>query len=95
MYTIKERSIIISIDTDKCITCTSKACIEACRLYARGILAPDKNGAPSTAHLSEEETLRLGTECLACEYACDTRGRGVITIDVPIKGLSAYMKGGV
>jgi hypothetical protein len=94
MYIIKERSIIIVIDTAKCDTCASKACIAACRRYGRGMLAPDRNGAPSAAHLSAEETLRLGTECLACEYACRTRGRGAVTIDVPIEGLTAYVKGG-
>ncbi|MDR1322095.1 MAG: hypothetical protein LBK56_11810 [Gracilibacteraceae bacterium] len=91
MYIIKEKTIIISIDTEKCETCASKACIDACRKYARGILAPDSQGAPSVAHLSEAETLRLGTECLACEYACNTRGRKAVTIEAPIEGLLAYL----
>ncbi|MDR0433824.1 MAG: hypothetical protein LBH21_02015 [Gracilibacteraceae bacterium] len=91
MYIIKEKSIIISIDTKKCVTCASKACIAACRKYARGILAPDSQGVPSAAYLSGEEILRLGTECLACEYACRAWGRGAVKIDAPIEGLAGYL----
>jgi Fe-S-cluster-containing dehydrogenase component len=92
MYVIREKSIIVSIDTGKCDTCASKACIEACRRYARGMLVPGRDGAPSADHLSPEETLRLGTECLACEYACNRQGRGAIAIEAPIEGFADYWR---
>ena len=87
---IKEKSSTVHIDAAKCRACESKACVEACRKYARGILEL-KNGAPSAEHLSKEEVLRLGTECLACEFACTFHGNKALTIDVPVTGLPEYL----
>ena len=58
--------------------------------YARGILEL-KDGVPSVEHLTAEEVLRLGTECLACEFACTFHGNKAITIDVPVAGLPEYL----
>ena len=88
----EERSIKVTIDTTRCPDCTTKACIEACKTYDRGILQLS-DGKPSVSHLSPEEVKRRGTECLACEYACRQRGKDAIHIDVPIKGLDEYLKG--
>lgn len=90
MLRFSERTIHITIDTDMCAECTSKACIDACKVYARGMLEL-QDGAPSLAHLEHDEVKRLGTECLACEYECWFRGRSAITIDVPIKGFEEYL----
>ena len=46
---------------------------------------------PSVEHLTAEEVLRLGTECLACEVACTFHGNKAITIDVPVAGLPEYL----
>lgn len=86
----EERTIKVIIDTTKCSDCASKACIEACKFYSRGILQLD-DGKPSASHLSPEEVKRRGTECLACEYACWQRGNNVIRIDIPVKGLDDYL----
>jgi hypothetical protein len=86
-----ERTITVTIDTDRCPQCEIKACIAACRTYARGILEL-KDGRPSVAHLDAEGVKRGGTECLACEYECLFRGRGAIAIEVPIKGLLEYLE---
>jgi len=56
------------------------------------VLGIDEQGRASVAHRSEEEILRLGTECLACELACNTLGNKAITIDIPIKGLDEYLQ---
>jgi len=88
----KERSIKVTINTTKCPDCTSKACIEACKTYDRGLLQLNE-GKPSVSHISAEEVVRRGTECLACEYACWQRGKNVISIEIPIKGLDEYMRG--
>jgi hypothetical protein len=88
----KERSIKVNIDITKCPECNTKACVEACKLFDRSILQL-KDGIPSVSHLSQEEVVKRGTECLACEYACWKRGRQAITIDIPIKGLDKYLKG--
>ncbi len=88
----KERSMTVTIDTSKCLECTSKACVEACKKYDRGLLQL-KDGKPSVEHLSPDEVIRRGTECLACEYACWQNGFNVIRISIPIKGLDEYLRG--
>ena len=88
----KERSIEVRIDIARCAECTTKACIEACKTYARGILQLEEDH-PSVSHLSPEDVARRGTECLACEYACRQRGKQAIHIDIPIKGLDNYLRG--
>ena len=87
----EETTIKVTIDTSKCPDCTTKACVEACKVYDRGILQLN-DGIPSVSHISPEEIKRKGTECLACEYACWQRGKDAIHIDVPIKGLDEYLK---
>ena len=87
----EETTIKVTIDTSKCPDCTTKACVEACKVYARGILQLN-DGIPSVSHISPEEIKRKGTECLACEYACWQRGKDAIRINVPIKGLDEYLK---
>ena len=79
---IKEKSSTVSIDVSKCLSCETKACVAACKKYARGILEL-KDGVPSVEHLTAEEVLRLGTECLACEFACTFHGNKAITIGLP------------
>ena len=54
-----ERTITVSIDTDKCPECQTKACIAACQTYARGMLEL-KDGVPSVAHLDQEGVKRGG-----------------------------------
>jgi hypothetical protein len=87
-----EKSIKVKIDTSKCDTCETKACADACKKYARGLLGINDQGKASVEHRSTEECLRLGTECLACEFACKTLGNDAITIEIPIKGLDDYLK---
>lgn len=50
-----------------------------------------KDGKPSVAHLTESEVLRLGTECLACEIACQFDGNKAISIDIEVDGLPEYL----
>jgi dissimilatory sulfite reductase (desulfoviridin) alpha/beta subunit len=91
MLEFEERSLKVTIDDEKCKTCQTKACAEACAKYARGILQIDSEGRASLGNLSKDEVLRLGTECLACEFACKVSGNDAIKIDVPIKGLDDYL----
>lgn len=90
MLEIKEKSITIKIDTSKCNECETKACAAACKKYARGYLEI-VDGKPSVEHLSADEILRLGTECLACEIACQFDGNKALRIEVPIEGLDEYL----
>ena len=83
----QELTIKVIIDESKCKECASKACIAACKTYARGLLVL-KDGVPAV----EGDTKRLGTECLACEYECWFRGKGAIKIEAPTPGLEEYRK---
>lgn len=88
----KERSIRVVIDTSKCPSCETKACIDACKTYSRAILRL-QDGMPSIEAIGQEEAIKRGTECLACEFACRQRGKNVIDIEIPIKGLDKYLAG--
>jgi hypothetical protein len=86
----EEKTIKVIIDEEKCFTCTTHACIDACKKYARGILVL-KDGKPALGGDIEFGKKR-GTECLACEYECWFRGKNAITIEAPIFGLDEYRK---
>jgi hypothetical protein len=86
----EERTIKLIFDEEKCRDCTTHACVEACKKFARGILVM-KDGAPALAGDAEFGRLR-GTECLACEYECWFRGKGAITIEAPTPGLEEYRR---
>jgi hypothetical protein len=83
----QEQTITVTIDEARCRECETKACIAACKTYARGILAL-KDGIPAV----EGDPKRLGTECLACEYECFFRGRQAIRIEAPIPGMTEYRR---
>jgi ferredoxin len=86
----EERTIKVIIDQERCEGCQTHACVEACKKFDRGILQL-VDGKPGVT-LSGEELKRLGTECLACEFACSQRGNGAIRIDIPIPGLEEYRR---
>lgn len=87
----EESTIKVIIDTTRCSSCISKACIEACKVYSRGLLQLS-DGMPSVSQFNPEEIRRNGTECLACEYACWQQGNNAIHIEIPIKGLADYLR---
>lgn len=86
-----EKTIKIIIDHAKCKSCKTKACVDACKTYSRGILVLKDDGMPGVED-SPQELARKGTECLACEYQCWLNGNGALTIDAPVEGLDEYRK---
>ena len=86
----EERTVKVIIDEKKCEGCQTHACVEACKKFDRSILQL-VDGKPGVTH-SADELKRLGTECLACEFACWKRGNGAIRIEIPIPGLDEYRK---
>jgi len=92
VYEFSERTIHLKIDHEKCKECSTKACVDGCAMFDRGILKLNDEGLPSVEHLSEDEVKRRGTECLACEYECWMRGLNALSIEVPIVGLDEYLK---
>ncbi len=90
MLRFAEKTITVTIDTAACETCATKACVDACAVFSRGILRL-REGLPSVGHLTADEVARRGTECLACEHACRTRGNAALSIEVPVEGLDDYL----
>jgi hypothetical protein len=88
MHEFQEQTIKIIVDESKCKDCASKACIAACKTYARGMLVLKDEIFP----VVEGDPKRLGTECLACEYECWFRGNKAIRIEAPTPGLEEYRK---
>ena len=88
MYTFDVRTGQISIDHEKCLDCTSLACVAACTRYGSRILKGE-GGKPVLA-ITPEETVRRDIECLACELACYLHGQQALTISLPIVGLQQY-----
>lgn len=74
----------IAIDQAACLTCAAKPCIAACPPQ---ILEVREGRA--CLKISREEAKRGGCiECLACELACESRGRNALWIELPIPGLA-------
>ncbi len=86
----EERTIKVIIDETKCEGCKTYACVSACKQYSRAVLVL-KDGK-LTASGDAEFIKRVGTECLACEYQCRTRGNGAITILAATPGLDEYRR---
>ncbi|MBI2162931.1 MAG: acetate--CoA ligase family protein, partial [candidate division NC10 bacterium] len=74
----------IAINQAACLDCANKPCIAACPPQ---ILELREGRA--TLKIPPEEAKRGGCiECLACELACQARGRDALWIELPIPGLA-------
>lgn len=78
----------ITFDHDKCCTCKTKGCIQAC---APKVLKLE-SGKPVLAISSEDARKGKCTECLACEIYCRFHAENAIAICLPIPGLKEYRK---
>jgi hypothetical protein len=87
-YCFSTRTGEVCIDHDRCRSCRTIACVDACQRYGVGILGVD-NGRP-VLKVSLEEAKRRDTECLACEQECDLHGQKAIVVSLPIAGLEEY-----
>ena len=87
-YTFETQTGTITYDHAQCLECVSKVCVSACEPQ---ILALEGD-VPELA-ISRDDAKRGGcTECLACELECAVYGNGGAHIDLPIEGLSAYLR---
>ena len=89
--TFETRKTTITIDYTRCVPAAQQtsnpscgfACVKACRLYGRNILKIEEN-KPVLAVTDPKEIERLDNECISCEYQCQQKGPGCITIDIPL-----------
>ena len=82
------RTGTIRIRSSLCLDCESLACINACNLYG-GYLWRVRKGQ-MVLGIPEDQVARACTECLACEYECKRRGKGALSIALPIDGLGTW-----
>jgi len=85
-YSFQTMTGSIHVETAKCETCTSKACIESCIPK----ILKDENGSPRLAIDIKEAKKGKCIECLACELACMSKGNQALKIVLPIEGLKEY-----
>lgn len=76
----------IHVETAKCAECSTKACISSCSPK----ILKDENGSPKLAIDPKEAKKGKCIECLACELACMSKGKGALKIVLPIEGLKEY-----
>lgn len=83
-YTFEIPTGRIAINQAACLACAAKPCIAACPPQ---ILELREGRA--ALKIPPEEAKRGGCiECLACELACQARGRDALWIELPIPGLA-------
>jgi len=85
-YSFETMTGSIHVETAKCAECESKACIESCIQKILKI----ENGAPVLAIDTKDAKKGKCIECLACELACMTNGKGALKVVFPIDGLKEY-----
>jgi len=83
----------VSIDLDRCPSCSSKACVQVCQKQG-GPLALDEAGRVPALRMPLSEIARGGcVECLGCELDCALYGCQAIVIELPLARFEEYLSG--
>jgi len=78
----------ITIDYDKCISCESYACVNACEKYG-GNLFKVEDGKP-VLQIAVEDAPRRCIEDLACQIYCHSNGNKGLEMILDMFGLDEY-----
>jgi Fe-S-cluster-containing dehydrogenase component len=82
----------VTIDLDRCVECTTKACLRACNVPNLGsALTAGTDGLPALAITPERAAGGGCIECLACDLACQSDGLGALTFSLPTPEVDAYL----
>lgn len=79
----------LEFDLDKCEICQTKPCVEACNSPNMGSVLGLKDGHPDLKVKEADVAKGACTECLSCEFACNSMGKRAIRVILPIPGLDA------
>lgn len=82
----------VVIDLDKCLKCSSKACIEVCNGPSGRQVLILNDEVPSLRKSYEEIEKGGCNECLGCELECLAAGENAITIELPIRNWEKYLE---
>lgn len=81
----------VSFDLDICARCTTKACVAACRLPNLDCVIALEDGLPALRVSAEAAARSACIECLACDLACRSDGRGGLSFDLPMPEFDAWL----
>jgi len=81
----------VEIDLEKCTSCSSKVCIDACNRHLSGHVLRLESDLPSLGLCSKDPYVRECTECLACELECMINGKMAVRIILPMPELDKYL----
>ena len=70
----------VNIDHGRCLACADKPCVAACPAKLMAL----QDGKPVLVADADLVAKGKCTECLACELACDLKGRGALVLDLPL-----------
>ena len=82
-YAFETMTGSIHVETAKCADCETKACVESCIPKILEL----KDGVPVLKIEENEAKKGKCIECLACELACMSKGKGALKTVLPIEGL--------
>jgi Fe-S-cluster-containing dehydrogenase component len=82
----------VTIDLDTCLRCETKACVAECTLPNLGSVLVLRDGLPALGVTPERAAAGGCIECLACDLACQARGRGALTFSLPQPELEEYRR---
>jgi ferredoxin-like protein FixX len=88
LYTFHFRTGEISVDHEKCVRCSNKACVKADSLFGTAVLRI-QSGRPVLT-TSADDAKRTCNECLTCELYCQSYGNRGLTIRLDMFGLEKY-----
>ena len=83
----------VRIMLERCAECSTKACLDVCRVQGGPLVADEARGVPAL-NQSLAEIERGGcVECLGCELDCALRGRQAVRIVLPMARFEEYLAG--
>ncbi len=74
----------VSIDLNKCESCSTKACIRNCKSSKTRPVLVLKDGVPDLDFGFDELEKGACTECLACELDCQLYGNKAVIIELTV-----------
>lgn len=80
IYKYKTLTGEITVDVEKCSGCQDKPCIGSCTVK----VLKEENNFPVLALDPKEVAKGKCIECLACELECHYRGKGGLTLSLPL-----------
>jgi len=88
IYEFPFRTGKVTIDHEKCSSCESYACVEACARFG-GDLFKIEDGKP-ILNMAQEEVQRRCIEDLTCELYCQAKGNKGLEIFLDMFALNEY-----